>query len=60
VFKKNMNVLGQVDKFNARLVEKGYSQVKGVDFNDMFFAIEKLTSSRVLMSMVVAFDLEIE
>jgi hypothetical protein len=33
VFKKKMNVAGQVKKFKARLVVKGYSQVEGVDFS---------------------------
>jgi hypothetical protein len=41
-------------------VAKGYSQVKGVDFGDIFSPIEKLNSIRVLMSMVVAFNLEIK
>jgi hypothetical protein len=36
VFKKNMNAIGQVEKFKYRLVVKGYSQVKGVDFGDIF------------------------
>jgi hypothetical protein len=42
------------------LVEKGYSQVEGIDFGDIFSLIEKLTSIRVLMSLVASFDLEIE
>jgi hypothetical protein len=30
VFKKKMNVVGQVENFKARLIEKVYSQVEGV------------------------------
>jgi hypothetical protein len=55
-----MNVVGQVEKFKARLVEKGYSQVEGVDFSEIFSPIAKLTSIRVIMSMAATFDLEIE
>ena len=55
-----MNATGKVEKFKARLVAKGYSQVEGVDFGDIFSLVEKLTSIRVLMSLVVAFDMEIE
>jgi len=36
VFKKKINVEGKVEKYKARLVEKGYSQVSGIDFGDFF------------------------
>jgi hypothetical protein len=60
VFKKKLNATGQVEKFKARLVAKGYSQVEGFDFGEIFSPVEKLTSIRVLMSLAVKFDLEIE
>jgi hypothetical protein len=60
VFKKKINAAGQVEKFKARLVVKGYSQVEGVDFSDIFSLVTKLTSIRVLMSLATTFDLEIE
>jgi hypothetical protein len=60
VFKKNMNVTGKVEKFKARLVEKCYSQVEGVEFSDIFSPIAKLNSIRVLMSLAATFNLEIE
>jgi ATP-binding cassette subfamily B (MDR/TAP) protein 1 len=54
---KTMIVAGHVKKFKARLVVKGYYQVEGVDFGDMFSLVAKLTSNRVLMCLVVAFDI---
>jgi hypothetical protein len=60
VFKKNMNATGQVEKFKAPLVVKGYSQVKGVKFGEIFSPVEKLNSIRVLMSLAATFDMEIE
>jgi hypothetical protein len=60
VFKKKTIVAGQVKKLKDRLVAKGYSQVEGVDFSEIFSHVAKLTSIRVLMSLVAAFDLEIE
>jgi hypothetical protein len=60
VFKKNMNATGQVEKFKAQLVVKGYSQVEGVDFGEIYSPIAKLTSIRVLMYLTEAFDLKIE
>ena len=42
------------------MVAKEYSQVKGVDFSEIFSPITKLTFIRVLMSLDATFDLEIE
>ena len=44
VFKKNMNAEGKVEKYNAQLVAKGYSQVPGIDFGDIFYPVTKLAS----------------
>ena len=60
VFKIKTNAIGHVNKFKVWLVAKGYSQVEGVDFGEIFSPIAKLTSIGVLMYLVVAFDLEIE
>jgi hypothetical protein len=60
VFKKNMNAASQVKKFKAPLVVKGYSQVEGIDFGEIFSPVAKLTSTIVLMSLVATFYLEIE
>ena len=60
MFKKKMNVEGKVEKYKARLVEKGYSQVLGIDFGDTFSLVAKVTSIRLLLSVAVAFDFEVE
>ena len=60
VFKKKMNVEGKVEKYKARLVAKGYSQVLGIDFGDIFSPIAKVTSIRLLLSVVATFDFEIK
>ena len=60
VFKKNMNVEGKVEKYKARLVAKCYSQVLRIDFGDIFSPVAKVTSIRLLLSIVAAFDFEIE
>ena len=51
VFMKKMGAIGQVKKYKDRLVAKGYSQVEGVNFGDIFSLITKLDSLRVLMSL---------
>eukprot|EP00253_Pinus_taeda_P032183 PITA_32183 len=60
VFKKKTNAEGKVEKYKARLVPKGYSQVLGIDFGDIFSPIAKVTSIRLLLSVVAAFDFEVE
>jgi len=59
VFKKKLNIASQVKKFKAQLVAKGYSQVEGINFGDIFSHVAKLTSIRMLISLAVTFDLEI-
>jgi hypothetical protein len=49
-----------VEKYKAHLVAKGYSQVWGIDFGEIFSPVVKLTSIRFLPSVVVAFDFEVE
>jgi hypothetical protein len=56
VFKKKLNAEGKVEKYNARLVTKGYSQVEGIDFGDIFSLVAKLTSIRFLLSIATTFD----
>jgi hypothetical protein len=60
LFKKKFNAQGKVEKYKAHLVAKGYSQVEGIDFSEIFSPDSKLTSIRFLLSIVVSFDLEVE
>eukprot|EP00253_Pinus_taeda_P022565 PITA_22565 len=60
VFKKKTNVEGKVERYKSRLVEKGYSQVLGIDFGDIFSLFVKVTSIRLLLIVVAAFDFEVE
>eukprot|EP00253_Pinus_taeda_P035316 PITA_35316 len=60
VFKNNMNAEGKVEKYKAWLVEKGYSEVSGIDFGDIFSPIAKVASIRLFLSIVVTFDFEVE
>jgi hypothetical protein len=59
-FKKKLNAEGKVEKYKAWLVAKGYSQVEGIDFGEMFSPVSKLTSIRFLLSVAAAFDFEVE
>ncbi|KAG9442249.1 hypothetical protein H6P81_018103 [Aristolochia fimbriata] len=61
VFKRKEGIPGVEDaRYKARLVAKGYSQVPGIDFNDVFSPIVKHSSIRVLLAFVAMHDLELE
>jgi len=49
-----------VEWYRARLVVKGYAQKKGIDFNEIFFPVVRLTTIRVVLAMCAIFDLHLE
>lgn len=60
VFKKKKNVGGKVEKYKARLVAKGYPRCQKLIFGDIFFPVAKVSSIRLLLSIVASFDFEVE
>lgn len=47
-------------KYKARLVVKGYSQKQGVDFDEIFSPVVKMSSIRVVLGLAARLNLEIE
>ncbi|KAG8472328.1 hypothetical protein CXB51_035360 [Gossypium anomalum] len=47
-------------RYKARLIAKGYSQIPGVDFTDVFSPVVKHSSIRALLGIVAMHDLELE
>lgn len=60
MFKNKCNTKGTMEKYKAWLLEKGYSQVKRIDFGDIFSPISKLTYILFLFSIVASFNLELK
>jgi hypothetical protein len=59
VYKIKFNSSGQVGRFKAKLVVKGYSQIEWLDYNDTFFLVVKIISLIVLLVWVATKKLTI-
>ena len=47
-------------RYKSRLVAKGFTQVEGVDYNEIFAPVVKHVSIRIILSYVVNVDAELE
>ena len=46
--------------FKVRLVVKGFAQKKGINFDEIFSLVIKMTSIRTILSIVATKDLHLE
>eukprot|EP00253_Pinus_taeda_P004652 PITA_04652 len=51
---------GGKQRYKARLVVRGFAQKKGIDFDEIFSPVVKMTSIRTILSLVAAEDLHLE
>ncbi|CAA7032829.1 unnamed protein product [Microthlaspi erraticum] len=51
IYKTKFNELGEVDKFKARLVVKGYAQEYGVDYTEVFAAVARMDTVRMILAV---------
>jgi len=50
---------GTVQKYKARLVARGFTQVEGVDYNETFAPMTKLTSLQTILTLANEHNLEV-
>ena len=59
VFKRKRKVDGSIDKYNARLVIKGYNQTEGLDYSDTYSPVTRINSIRMVLAIATLRNLEI-
>ncbi|RDX70843.1 hypothetical protein CR513_49870, partial [Mucuna pruriens] len=60
VYKIKRDGNDQVERYRARLVLKGYAQKEGIDFNEIFSPVVRMTTIRIVLAMCAVFDLHLE
>ncbi len=60
IFKVKFDANGTITKYKARLVAKGYTQQEGIDYQETFSLVVKLTSIKVLLALIVHHNLDIQ
>jgi hypothetical protein len=59
VYKKKRNANGEVARYRARLVAKGFQQTFGLDYFDTYSPVARLSSLRLLYALSVELDLQL-
>ena len=60
MYKLKKDGKGNLVKYKARLVVKGFGQKKGIDFDEILSPIVKFSSIRTILGLASNKDLEIE
>jgi hypothetical protein len=60
VYKLKKSVDDKFERYKERLVTKGYSQMKGIDFHETFSPVVSLISIHVVLELVSLIDFELE
>ncbi|RVW34949.1 Retrovirus-related Pol polyprotein from transposon TNT 1-94 [Vitis vinifera] len=59
IFKTKHDSKGNIVRYKAHLVVKGFTQKKGIDYKETFSPVSSKDSFRVIMTLVTHYDLEL-
>ena len=59
IFKKKIDVDGNVQIYKARLVAKGFKQIHAIDYDETYSPVAMLKSIRILLAIAAHYDYEI-
>ena len=60
VFKLKKSVDGKIERYKVQLLAKGYSQMEGIGYHEIFSTVVKLVSICIVLALVAVLDLELE
>ncbi|MCO5569492.1 hypothetical protein L7F22_023205 [Adiantum nelumboides] len=55
LLRKKLHVDGSISRYKAKLVARGFTQVPGMDYNETFSPVLRITSFRVLIAIAAQF-----
>ena len=59
IFKTKKDSKGNVERYKACLVVKGFTHKEGIDYKDIFSPVSSKASFRIIMASVTHFNLEL-
>ncbi len=57
VFKIKQGANGEVERYKARLVARGFTQTYGVDYNETFAPVTKFASIRCILALAALLEI---
>nr|CAN80422.1 hypothetical protein VITISV_008674 [Vitis vinifera] len=59
IFKTKRDSKGNIVRYEARLVAKGFTQKEGIDYKETFSPVSSKNSFRIIMALMAHYDLKL-